>query len=95
MKRHCVLAAIPIFFLSACFPQIHLDLLGTEEIREVVLVQSERKDKILLLDISGMISSTLDTGFLEKEGDILSQHPLVCDGVIGIPGDIEHPDSRS
>ncbi len=73
MKRYFLLAVITIFALSACAPQIHLDFLGTTEIKEVVLVPSESEEKILLLDISGIIATTLNPGLFEREGDMLSQ----------------------
>jgi len=73
MKRYFLLAVITIFVLSACAPQIHLDFLGTTEIKEVVLVPSESEEKILLLDISGIIATTLNPGLFEREGDMLSQ----------------------
>ncbi|UCE39743.1 MAG: signal peptide peptidase SppA [Candidatus Aminicenantes bacterium] len=62
-----------IFVLSACSPHFHLDLLGKEEIQEVVLVESRVQEKILLLDISGLIATSIKTGVFDKEGDILSQ----------------------
>lgn len=73
MKRYFLLAVIMTIFLSACSPQIRIDLLGTAEIKEVVLVPSENKEKILLLDISGIIATNLNPGLFEREGDILSQ----------------------
>jgi protease-4 len=64
---------VAVIFLSACSPHFHLDLMGKEQIQEVVLVKSQVKEKILLLDISGVITSTMKQGFLDREGDILSQ----------------------
>lgn len=64
---------ILLFVLSACSPQFNLDLLGKEQIQEVVLVKSRVKEKILLLDISGLITSSMKTGVFDREGDILSQ----------------------
>jgi protease-4 len=62
-----------MFILSACSPHFHLDLMGKEQIQEVVLVKSQVKEKILLLDISGMITSSKRPGFFDREGDILSK----------------------
>lgn len=59
--------------LSSCSPHFHLDFLGKEQIEEVVLIESKAKEKILLLDISGLIGTTLRPGVLDREGDILSQ----------------------
>jgi protease-4 len=62
-----------MFILSACSPHFHLDLMGKEQIQEVVLIKSRVKEKILLLDISGVIASSMKPGVFDKEGDILSQ----------------------
>jgi protease-4 len=62
-----------MFVLSSCSPHFHLDLTGKEQIQEVVLVKSQAKEKILLLDISGMIASSIRPGIFDKEGDMLSQ----------------------
>ncbi len=62
-----------IFVLSACSPHFHLDFMGKEQIQEVVLLKSRVKEKILLLDISGVIVSSMKPGVFDKEGDILSQ----------------------
>jgi protease-4 len=47
--------------------------MGKEQIQEVVLIKSRVKEKILLLDISGVIASSMKPGVFDKEGDILSQ----------------------
>jgi len=62
-----------VFVLSACSPHFHLDLLGEDQMQEVVLVQSRAKEKILLMDISGVIASSVKPGIFNKEGDVLSQ----------------------
>ena len=65
--------AVLVFVLSACSPHFHLDLLGEDQMQEVVLVQSRAKEKILLMDISGVIASSVKPGIFNKEGDVLSQ----------------------
>jgi protease-4 len=62
-----------IFLISGCAPHFHLDFLGKERIAEVVLRKSEVKEKILVLDVSGIIGTTIEPGLLEREGDILSR----------------------
>jgi len=57
----------------ACSPHFHLDFIGKEQIEEVVLVKSRVKEKILLLDISGMIGASLRPGVFDREGDMMSQ----------------------
>lgn len=59
--------------LFSCSPHFHLDFIGKEQIEEVVLVKSLEKEKILLLDISGMIGTSLKTGVFDREGDMMSQ----------------------
>jgi len=62
-----------IFYISGCAPHFHLDFLGKEKITEVILRKSEAKEKILVLDVSGIIGTILKPGLLEREGDILSR----------------------
>ncbi len=64
---------ILFFAVSACSPHFHLDFIGKEQIEEVVLVKSRVKEKILLLDISGMIGASLKPGVFDREGDMMSQ----------------------
>ncbi len=73
MKKNIISIIVFSLLLSACAPHIHFDILGKEEIQEVTLVKSRAKEKILILDISGLISSSLNTGTFSKEGDILSR----------------------
>lgn len=61
------------FALSACSPHFHLDLTGTSQIEEVELVKSHAKEKILLLDISGLIGTSMNQGIFDREGDVLSR----------------------
>jgi len=64
---------IMVFAFSACSPHIHLDLMGTMQMEEVELVKSLAKEKILLLDISGVIGTSMSQGIFDREGDVLSQ----------------------
>lgn len=61
------------FALSVCSPQFHLDFMGTKQIVEVEMVKSHAKEKILLLDISGLIGTSMSQGIFDREGDVLSQ----------------------
>lgn len=58
---------------SACSPQIRLDLLGEDKLREVVLLPGPAKDKVLMIDIDGTISSTLETSFLAREKSVVAR----------------------
>ena len=63
-----------ILFLCGAGCHVHLDMLGKDKMEEVTLSDSRAKDKILLLDISGIIGVMQDTGiFPRKDGNILSQ----------------------
>jgi protease-4 len=47
--------------------------MGKDTLQEVILMKSPAKEKILILDVSGIISSSLNPGLFSKEGDILSK----------------------
>lgn len=59
--------------LAACSPHVHLDFMGKETIREVVLVESRAKDKIVLIDLDGVIGMGGNSGLFSREGDLVSR----------------------
>lgn len=67
------LLLIGMLLLAGCSPHIHLDFLGQERMEEVVLQDSRSNNKILVLDITGIIQSTVDSSLLNREGDLLSR----------------------
>jgi len=69
------LCLFPILFLAfaGCALHFHLDFLGKDKIEEVELIKSKAKEKILIIDVDGIISTTGSPGFLEREKDILSR----------------------
>lgn len=73
MKKNFVFALCLSFLLSGCAPHFHLDFLGKDRMEEVVLLKSKAKEKILILDVSGVIGISLKPSLLEREGDILSR----------------------
>ena len=73
MKKNLVLIISIYLLLSGCAPHFHLDFLGEEQVQEVVLIKSPAKEKIIILDVTGLISTTLNPGLFEREGDILSR----------------------
>lgn len=73
MKKPAILIGTAALFLAGCAPHFHLDFLGKEKIEEVVLLESKAKEKILVLDITGLIGTAINPGLLEREGDILSR----------------------
>ena len=71
--KKITLPLLGIILLAACSPHIHLDFLGQDRMEEAVLQDSRSKNKILVLDITGVIQSSAETGLLSREGDLLSR----------------------
>jgi protease-4 len=59
--------------LAACSPQIRIDLLGEDKLQEVVLVPSAAREKVLMIDVDGMISSALETGIFAREKSVVAR----------------------
>jgi hypothetical protein len=55
MKRILFVLSIVLAALSACSPHFHLDLLGRENLEEILLAPSPAKEKILMIDVEGVI----------------------------------------
>ncbi|UCC38222.1 MAG: signal peptide peptidase SppA [Candidatus Aminicenantes bacterium] len=72
MKKNLVLFVTLCILLSGCAPHFHLDFLGKDKIQEVVLIKSKAKEKILILDVSGIIGTSLSFSMFEREKDLLS-----------------------
>ena len=72
MKKTWPLFTAALLLLAGCAPHFHLDFLGKDEIQEITLLPSKAKEKILVIDVEGMIGS-LGKGVLEREGDVLSR----------------------
>lgn len=74
MKKKYWSGLIPLmlFYLAACSPHFHLDFLGEDKMQEVVLVPSQAKAKITVIDLEGVISSS-QGGLFSREGDALSR----------------------
>ena len=66
MKKLVLLAPVLLAALAACSPRINIDFLGEDKLQEVVLVPSEAKDKVLMIDIDGTISAALETSFFVR-----------------------------
>ncbi len=73
MKKYFILILILSFIMAGCAAHFHLDFLGKDKIEEVVLLQSNAKEKILILDVSGIIGTSIQSGLFEREKDILSR----------------------
>jgi len=72
-KKYLLGLFLFIFWIGGCAPHIHFDFMGKDRISEVVLKKSKAKEKILVIDIDNIIESTVNTGLLSREGDIISQ----------------------
>lgn len=73
MKKHLIFALGFILYLSGCALHFHLDFLGKDRMEEVVLLDSKAEEKVLMVDVSGIIGTSLQPGLLEREGDVLSR----------------------
>lgn len=74
IKTMGIFVVAAIFLASnTCSPHFHLDLLGKEQIEEVILEPSPSKNKILVLNLSGVIGSSLSPNPLKREESLLSR----------------------
>jgi protease IV len=73
MKRTVLLVAVLAAALAACSPQIRIDLLGEDELQEVVLVPGAAREKVLMIDVDGMISAALETGLFSREKSVVAR----------------------
>jgi protease-4 len=73
MKNSVIPLGLICATLAACSPHIHLDLLGQEKLAEVVLVPNTSRDKILMIDVEGLITSTVDTSLFSREKNAVSR----------------------
>ncbi len=73
MKKFLPAMVVFTAALSACAPQVHLDFLGQEKLAEIVLVPGPEKDKVLVIDVDGMISSSAGGGLFAREKNVVSQ----------------------
>jgi protease-4 len=73
MKTKLILVIFLFFLSSSCSTHFHLDFLGKETMEEVILLKSVAKEKILIIDVEGLISSLTSSSLFAREGDLLSQ----------------------
>jgi protease-4 len=72
MKKTAFLIIVSALALNGCSPHLHLDFLGQEKLEEIVLVPSGAKDKIVVIDVEGMISTIIGSGPFAREKNIVS-----------------------
>ena len=68
-----VIVFIMVLVFSGCATHIHLDFMGKDRVKEVVLIKSKAKEKILVIDLNGPIAIKQKPGILNREGDLLSK----------------------
>ena len=73
MKKFALGAAAAALVLSACSTHFHIDFLGADVLQEVVLRPAATADRVLVVDVEGAISSSVGSGALSREGDVLSR----------------------
>lgn len=61
------------FILAAAGCTFRVDFLGEDRMQEVVLLKSPAKEKVLVIDIEGMISALEPGSVFNREGDVLSR----------------------
>ena len=59
--------------LMAAGCTFRVDFLGEDRMQEVVLMKNPAKEKVLVVDIEGMISTLAPGSVFNREGDVLSQ----------------------
>ncbi len=73
MKKKAIFIFMIMAALASCSPNIHLDFLGQEKLAEVILVPGPPKDKVLMIDVEGVISSVVNTSLFSREKNAVSR----------------------
>ncbi|MDH4271844.1 MAG: signal peptide peptidase SppA [Candidatus Aminicenantes bacterium] len=71
MKKKWPLVIGLILVATGC--TVRLNFLGEDRMQEVVLIKSPAKEKVLVIDLEGMIGPLGQDGILNREGDVLSR----------------------
>ncbi len=85
MKKTIALLAAVSTVLAGCAPQIHLDFLGKERLEEITLIPGPAREKILMIDIEGVISSEDGGGPLAREKNAVTRAFQRLDRAAGDP----------
>ena len=62
-----------LIMLAGAGCTFNIDFLGRPNMEEVVLLKSPAREKILVIDVEGMITSLGQNGIFSREGDVLSR----------------------
>jgi protease-4 len=71
MKKRLIFLYLILLLGAGC--TFNIDFLGRQNIEEVILLKSPAREKILVIDVEGMITSLGQDGLFSREGDVLSQ----------------------
>lgn len=85
MKKTIALLAAVSTVLAGCAPQIHLDFLGKERLEEITLIPGPAREKILMIDIEGVLSSEDGGGPLAREKNAVTRAFQRLDRAAGDP----------
>ena len=71
MKKYWLWMAGLVLLAGGC--TFRVDFLGEDKMQEVVLMKSPAKEKVLVVDVEGMISTLGSGSVFNREGDVLSR----------------------
>jgi protease-4 len=71
MKKYGLIILVLILLSWGC--SVRVDLLGESRLQEVVLLKSRAKEKVLVIDVEGMLTALEPGGLFNREGDVLSR----------------------
>lgn len=72
MKKTSLLL-LAVGLAAGCSPHLHLDFLGQDRLEEIVLVPDAAREKILMIDVEGMISTVTGAGPFAREKNPVSR----------------------
>lgn len=73
MRRTIILLLVAAAGMAGCSPHIHLDFLGKDGLEEVVLMPGPAREKVLMIDVEGLISSIGDASPFSREKSPVSR----------------------
>jgi len=71
MKKHWPILIVLVVAAAGC--AVRVDFLGESRMQEVLLLKSTAREKVLVIDVEGMISSMEPGSVFNREGDVLSR----------------------
>src|SRR4030043_1684688 len=71
MKKHWPILIVLVLAAAGC--AVRVDFRGESRMQEVLLLKSTAREKVLVIDVEGMISSREPGSVFNREGDVLSR----------------------